>query len=63
MLVNLVIRLRYTGYLKAQQGGHAEKPPPCEIAIEEDILEIVENDPTTIIKSTAAQAEVIYSKV
>lgn len=63
-VVNLLIRLRDTGYLKEQRGGHAGRPPPREmVEIEENILEIVENDPTTSTRSVAAQVGTAHSKV
>lgn len=64
MFVNLVIRLRETGYLKEQRGGHAGRPAPPEmVEIEENILEMVEDDPTISTRAIATQVDVSHSKV
>lgn len=45
MFLNLVITFPDTGYSEEQRGGHGGRPP--SEMIQEEILENVENDPTT----------------
>lgn len=62
--VYLAQRARDTGCLQEKRGGNAGRPRPQEmLQVEERIMDIVEEDPTTSTRRIAEELDVSHSKV